>query len=93
MTDRHISQLPLARPYLGTWPTTQACVLTGNQTSDPYSSQASTQSAEPHQPGQEAVDFKSGSVLLSGSGASALLTRHLVLLPCRAAGSPAPTIF
>ena len=27
--------LPLAHPLLGTWPTTQACALTGNQTSDP----------------------------------------------------------
>ena len=27
--------LPLARPLLGTWPTTQACALTGNQTCDP----------------------------------------------------------
>ena len=26
--------LPLARPLLGTWPPTQACTLTGNQTSD-----------------------------------------------------------
>ena len=27
--------LPLARPLLGTWPATQACDLTGNQTSGP----------------------------------------------------------
>ena len=27
--------LPLAHPSSGTWPTTQACPLTGNQTSDP----------------------------------------------------------
>ena len=27
--------LPLARPLLGTWPTTQACALTGNQTGNP----------------------------------------------------------
>ena len=27
--------LPLACPLLGTWPATQACALTGNQTSDP----------------------------------------------------------
>ena len=27
--------LPLMWPLLGTWPTTQACALTGNQTSDP----------------------------------------------------------
>ena len=28
-------QLPLQCPLLGTWPATQACVLTGNQTSNP----------------------------------------------------------
>ena len=27
--------LPLERPLLGTWPTTQTCALTGNPTSDP----------------------------------------------------------
>ena len=27
--------LPLMRSLLGTWPTTQACALTGNQTGDP----------------------------------------------------------
>ena len=27
--------LPLTRPLLGTWPTTQACALTGNLTRDP----------------------------------------------------------
>ena len=27
--------LPLACPLLGTWPTTETCALTGNQTSDP----------------------------------------------------------
>ena len=27
--------LPLIYPLLGTWPTTQACALTGNRTSDP----------------------------------------------------------
>ena len=34
--DRNINVwLPLTHPLLGTWPTTQACALTGNQTSDP----------------------------------------------------------
>ena len=27
--------LPLMRPLLGTWPATQACALSGKQTSDP----------------------------------------------------------
>ena len=30
-----IVRLPLTCPLQGTWPATQACVLTGNQTSDP----------------------------------------------------------
>ena len=35
-TKRNINVwLPLAFPLPGTWPTTQACVLTGNQTHDP----------------------------------------------------------
>ena len=33
MCKRNINLLPLARPQLGTWPTTQACALTGNRTS------------------------------------------------------------
>ena len=33
--ERNISVwLPLTRPMLGTWPTTQACALTGNPTVD-----------------------------------------------------------
>ena len=34
MYERDINQLPLTPPQLGTWPTTQACALTGNQTSN-----------------------------------------------------------
>ena len=30
--ERYINHLPLSHPQLGTWPTTQACALTGNQT-------------------------------------------------------------
>ena len=34
--ERNINvRLPLVRPLLGTWPATQACALTGKQTSDP----------------------------------------------------------
>ena len=44
--------LALTRPPLGTWPLTQACALTGNQTSGSFGSQAGIQSTEPHQPGQ-----------------------------------------
>ena len=35
MCERYIDQLPLAHPQPGAWPTTQACALTGNQTSNP----------------------------------------------------------
>ena len=35
MYERYISQLPLTLTKLGTWPATQACALTGNQTGDP----------------------------------------------------------
>ena len=34
--ERNINAwLPLVCPLLGTWPATQACALTGNQTGDP----------------------------------------------------------
>ena len=42
--------LPLTWPPQGTWPTTQACALTGNGTTIWFS--ACAQSSEPHQPGQ-----------------------------------------
>ena len=47
--------LPLMRSLLGTWPATQACALTGYQTHQPFGLQASAQSTEPHQPGQESI--------------------------------------
>ena len=34
MWESYINRLPLSRPLLGTWPVTQACTLTGNQTGD-----------------------------------------------------------
>ena len=34
MCERNINQFPLARPQMGTWPTTQACALTRNQIGD-----------------------------------------------------------
>ena len=34
MCERNTDQLSFAHPQLGTWPTTQACALTRNQTSD-----------------------------------------------------------
>ena len=33
--EGNIVWLPLERPLLGTWPETQACALTGNQTGNP----------------------------------------------------------
>ena len=44
--ERNINWLSLTCPQLGTWPATQACALTGNQTD-----QASAQFTEPHQQG------------------------------------------
>ena len=49
MCERDTNRLPLAGLQLGTWPATQACALTGNQTDN--LSVASVQSTEPHQPG------------------------------------------
>ena len=44
--------LSLACPLLGTWPATQACALTGNQTGNLLVLRpVSPQSTEPHQPG------------------------------------------
>ena len=43
--------LPLPRPLLGTWPTTQACALDWELNWRPFGLQASSQSIEPHQPG------------------------------------------
>ena len=51
MCKTYINWFPLACPQLGTWPTTQACALTGNQTRDPFGLQASAQTTEPHKPG------------------------------------------
>ena len=47
----------LRAPHWGTWPTTQACALTANMNQRPFSSQASAQSTEPHQPGQCFLKF------------------------------------
>ena len=44
--QRYIDGLPLTRPQLGTWPTTQARALTGN-----FDSQVDAQATGPHQPG------------------------------------------
>ena len=43
--------LPLVRPLLRTWPTTQACTLGWELNRQPFVLQAGTQSTEPHQPG------------------------------------------
>ena len=50
--------LPLVRPLLGTWPATQSCALTENQTGYHFVSQPSAQSAELHQPGLHFLIFK-----------------------------------
>ena len=43
--------LPLMCPLLGTWPATQACAITRNQTLATLRFRGGTQSIEPHQPG------------------------------------------
>ena len=46
--EKHQCMVASHTPLRGTWPTTQACALTGNQTSEwPFDLQASTQSTEP----------------------------------------------
>ena len=42
-------------PLLGTWPTTQACAPTGNQTSDSLVCRLSLYPLEPHQLGLEFI--------------------------------------
>ena len=51
MSIPYLHSLRLVCPQMGTWPTTQACALTGNQTRNLFVSQAGPQSSEPHQPG------------------------------------------
>ena len=43
--------LPIVRPLLGTWPTTQACALGWDSNWQPFDLQAGSQSAEPYLPG------------------------------------------
>ena len=50
--EQNVGQLPIARPQQGTWPATQACAATGNQTSDLLLCRVDTQPTEPHQSGQ-----------------------------------------
>ena len=58
--ERNISVwLPLMCPQLGTWPATQACALTGNQTGDPLVFQACAQFTELHQLGLDDFFFTS----------------------------------
>ena len=50
--ERNISVwLPLARPILGTWPPTPGRCPDWELDQQPFDSQGSTQSTEPHQPG------------------------------------------
>ena len=52
---------PLPHPLLGTWTATQACALSGNQTSNPFASQSASQSAELRQPKLLIAFFKSST--------------------------------
>ena len=62
--------LPLMRPQLGTWPTTQACALTGNRTSNP----------SVHRPTLNPLSYTSQDIILffliSKSSASDLAFQH-----------------
>ena len=52
MCKRNISCLPLTHPQLGSWPKTQACALTGNQTDNlPSGLRDKARPIEPHQSG------------------------------------------
>ena len=52
MCNRYINRLPFTHPQLGTWPATQTCALTGNQTSYLSGHRPALNSTGPHQPGQ-----------------------------------------
>ena len=55
-TERNTNAwLLLKRPALGTWLTTQSCALDWESNWQPFGLQTSTQSTEPHQPGQNKV--------------------------------------
>ena len=45
--------MPLSRPQLGTWPTTQTIALTRTRTGDLSIRRPGTQSTEPHEPGPD----------------------------------------
>ena len=80
--------LPLTRPLLGTWPTTQVCALTGNQTSDPLvHRRVGVQSTEPHQPGL-ALSFCGEDCTLQGSAVAELGTSIVGSSSCPRAGVP-----
>ena len=54
MGERYINRLLLVYPQVGTWPTTQACALTGWELIQrPFGSQVGAQSTESHQPGMD----------------------------------------
>ena len=66
MCERNINWLPFTCPQLGTWPTTQACALTQNQTN----LQDAAQPTEPHhskQDGSCCLIYSSTLCLLIGS--------------------------
>ena len=50
--------LPLVHPILGTWPTTQACALTGNQTCKPLVLRPALNSLSHTSWGRRLLDYK-----------------------------------
>ena len=61
--------LPLACPLLETWPTTQACALTGNRTGDPLVRRPILHPLS-HTSQGEIIDFKKCIFMVTGSLAS-----------------------
>ena len=54
MCKRYTDWLPFTHPQLGTWPATQACAPTGNQTGDLWVHRpALNPLTESHEPGQK----------------------------------------
>ena len=78
--DRNINVwLPLKRSLLGTWPTTQACALTGNLIGNTFGSQPGTQSTEPHQPGLNLLILMPFSASAIFCFTSSTLAKHFLL--------------
>ena len=66
--------LPLMRPLLGTWPTTKACALTGNRTSNPLVHRLLLNPLSHTSQGQKVYQWQGTLSSLVGSGCKAFFT-------------------